>query len=89
MKLLIGNYEIEIDRMNHTLYEKKVSKAEKDYRVAVGYYNNVEQAIEKIISNELADVDVSTTMTGYLEIYKEITSNVLKQLEKTLRGRRL
>ena len=69
-------YKIESDSMNITLYRINVTKkTNKEYWVAEGYYNSVQNALKALVDKELAGTglnDLKTVSRKQDELYKMI-----------------
>jgi hypothetical protein len=84
MGIKLGNYNIERDKMNWILQEKRVSnpnhpnsKGEVKVRyVEVGYYGKIEHLVNALLNKELLQSDINTLEDIKTTLYQ--AQNVLK-----------
>lgn len=79
---LENGYYIQVDEMNHTLYEKRVTKDGKEYAKTVGYYSNLASALEGYYKISVANKLAADTFT--LKEAVEILKNEKKRIEELI-----
>ena len=82
MVVTYEKYEVHVSSDCMTLYkksEKENSKGERNL-INLGYFQDMEGAIKKIVKCEMGDTDIRLTLKEYIQAYKETVSIIKEAL---------
>ena len=90
--ILTNGYFIEIDSLNHTLKQKYIGEnkngEEREYERVLGYFSNLENAIERYLLHIQSDgmEDVPLTLDEYLTHVKESNKKAVREIVSLVKG---